>query len=116
VNGNFMCYDNLLSSLEHGPLVVGGHYHVESNNLHSLDGLANRIGGTLFFSMLFHDMPLLRCLNAAKVVIANDPKFDGQEELREILNNKQWIGRGKAGAIPCAAALIKAGFRDNAKW
>jgi hypothetical protein len=32
----------------------------------------------------------------------------------EILN--KYVGQGKSGAIKCAAELIKAGFKDNARW
>jgi hypothetical protein len=36
------------------------------------------------------------------------------EPVNSIMN--KYLGQGKPGAIKCAAELIKAGFKDNARW
>jgi hypothetical protein len=61
----------------------------------------------------YTDLPLLRTLVAKKVSF-NAP--NDNPTVREILNDERWMGQGKAKSMMCAAALIRAGFRDNARW
>jgi hypothetical protein len=55
------------------------------------------------------DLPLLRLLNYAQFSIQNAPT-----KLAQIM--KKYRGQSKAGAIKCAAELIRAGYKENARW
>lgn len=100
-----------LRSLEHGPTHVGGDYLVRRNPLQSLAHLAGHIGGEVDFEYNPH-MPLLRTLVAEKI----DPLRGSSPvtPVAEILN--KYAGKGKAGALQAAAELIRAGYKENARW
>ena len=68
------------------------------------------------------DLPLLRTLvSGLRISLRQTPNATGEQimdvyRVESILNDPHWRRKGKVGAIPCAAALIKAGFPGNAKW
>jgi hypothetical protein len=52
VTGNFVCYNNQLTSLEgvfgRGPEWVGGNFYISKNQLTSLEGSPKEVGGTFY--------------------------------------------------------------------
>lgn len=129
VGEEFMCNKNYLTTLEGGPNWVGGSYWCEENQLsnlvgaprhvgtgllahdnlfQSLEGMPEHIGTTIWIQYHFN-LPLLRLL-----MVKNHMLIYASDELRHILN--KYKGQGKPGAIKAAAELIKAGFKDNARW
>lgn len=59
-------------------------------------------------------LPLLRLIAARKVTIRQPPSLPPFEPVNSMIN--KYLGQGKPGAIKCAAELIKAGFKENARW
>ena len=66
----------------------------------------------------WRDTPIVRALCAKSVHLTSSFDFGPRQMkvLRGIMQDERLIGKGKLGAIPCAAALIKAGFGGNARW
>lgn len=66
----------------------------------------------------YPDLPLLATLKCKDIVLSypgNDAVMQAKvDQVAAILN--KYAGEGKKGAIKCAAELIKAGFRENARW
>jgi len=111
VGASFRCTDNKLTSLKGSPSYVGRDMLAANNPLKSLEGMPETLLGTVDVSYS-RDLPLLRCLLAQRgtnIIL-------GSDYLEQILNDPRWKGKGKQGAIPCATALIKAGFGAHAKW
>ena len=109
VGGNFSCWSNKLTNLEGGPTQVSGRYDCRKNPLKSLQGLPTIIpdGCDLDYKK---DLPLLRLLNVQKKIrMDNAPK-----PVMRILAT--YAGQGKPGALKAAVELIKAGYKENAKW
>jgi len=50
VNGNFICYNNDLTSLEGAPKVVDGYFDCSVNSLTSLEGAPKTVGGDFYCS------------------------------------------------------------------
>lgn len=74
-------------------------------------------------------LPMLRCLTAQKVTVTthSDSKTKMAQVINQVLNDPQWMGKGKLGMLNCALALKKAGeqfvdqygtnpFLENARW
>jgi hypothetical protein len=127
VGGDFWCQENLFTSLEHSPVTVGGSFVCHNNQLSTLQGAPRSVGGTfncahnplqsiqhapdadtLIFNYEPH-MPLLQILKYKNTVM-----FEAPQDVRIILN--KYVGTGKKGALACAAELIRAGYRENARW
>jgi hypothetical protein len=108
VGGNFSCWSNKLTNLEGGPTQVTGRYDCRRNPLKSLQGLPPLITDQLELDYK-KDLPLLRLLNFPKKININAPK-----QVINIL--AAYKGQGKPGAIKAAVELIRAGFKENAKW
>lgn len=128
VGGKFDCADMRLTSLEGSPqevgkmfdcrwnkltTLVGAPEHVADfacthNPLKNMVGLSSQIDGTVSFDYN-PQLPLLRTLVADRIW-----PYPDQVKLEEILN--KYKGQGKVGAIKCAAELIKAGYKENARW
>jgi hypothetical protein len=111
VDGYFNCSKNQLTNLTHAPEWVQDTLSCYNNPFTSLIGMPDHVGRTVW---LTYDaqLPLLRTLVAEEVQFMNiSPESD---QVAEILN--KYMGQGKPGAIKAAAELIKAGFRDNARW
>lgn len=139
VMGNFSCYNNKLTSLVGGPRSVGnvqlggGTYSCTDNLLTNFEGAPEEFSGYFVAVKMSKlesvaglppharlidvtwnpGLPLLR-LTQHKHVNVRDPEGHFMNELSDIINDH--AGKGKAGAIKCAAALIKAGYKGNARW
>jgi hypothetical protein len=111
VGRDFICNRNQLTNLVGAPEEVGVDFNCHSNPLTSLEGAPSVIPG-MFWVSYSATLPLLRTLVAqAGVACINAPP-----EVEQILNDPEFKGKGRAGAIKCALALIKAGYRENARW
>ena len=119
VGKEFDCAYNQLTSLTYGPQYVGKEYHCDGNNqLISLEGLPETFKGVFFVSWN-PKLPLLRSLVAKEIDLRGDLSFTNAKygemfQVRDILN--KYAGEGKVGALKAAAELIRAGFKDNARW
>jgi hypothetical protein len=121
VKGRFSCKDGLFQDLTGGPREVKQDYTSVNIYFHSLEGSPDTIGGVWHLS--YNDkIPLLRTLVAQGGVDIMGRHYSPTRTyselvlLQDILNDSRWMGQGKRKAMMCAAALIKAGFRDNARW
>jgi hypothetical protein len=142
VMGNFICRSNYLSSLEGGPTHVGS--SLQNGGLYScaVNFLKNFEGAPTDFSGHFLGAEQLGTgltsvdgipINSRKVTVSAQPKLPllkltqySQVELNYPhlggVNGKltqilqAHTGQGKPGALKCAAAMIKAGYKDNARW
>ena len=132
VRGTFSCTGNLLTSLNHAPEYVGRDFKCAHNKLTNLIGAPNEVGADFtcqlnpltslegapavipgwFWAPYTDTLPLLRTLVAQQHVelIVSPP------EVQAILNDPEFKDKGKPGAIKCAVALIKAGYKENARW
>jgi len=112
VGRDFNCTHNKLTNLIGAPDQVGQDFQCHSNPLTSLDGAPVVIPGW-FWVTYTATLPLLRTLVAQqRVELFGYPPL----EVEAILNDPEFKGKGKPGAIKCAVALIKAGYKDNARW
>ena len=125
-----------ISDLTGGPKYVSGTYYATNcPNLTSFRGgpaeckFFNAVGSVKFSSWdwdptgvehihlsVNENTPLLRTICTQKVSLHKTFRVRSVGKLVEILNDPRWIGKGKVGAIPCAAELIKAGFGAHARW
>lgn len=110
--------NNLLTSLAHAPEQVG-EISAFNNPLTSLVGLPedSDIPFTVELTYDAH-LPLLRLIHAEKVHVGHPgggyARLKPFEPVNSIIN--KYVGQGKPGAIKAAAELVRAGFRDNARW
>lgn len=111
VSGYFNCAKNKLTDLSHAPTYVQDNFACHGNPLTSLKGLPDHVGGTIWPT--WHpQLPVLRVLTGREVQFMNiTPE---SEQVAHILN--KYMGQGKPGAIRAAAELIRAGYKDNARW
>jgi hypothetical protein len=108
VGGGFWVNNNKLTSLEGGPAHVGSSLQVLGNPLKSLDGMPVELKGTIWLDYN-RELPLLRLLELPDCMLSYAP-----DPVKEILN--KYMGQGKAGAIKAAVELVKAGYKENARW
>jgi hypothetical protein len=119
VGERYYCSGNLLTSLLGAPEHVGTDFYCVGNNqLTSLEGLPETLKGVFFVSWN-PKLPLLRSLVAKEIDLRGDLSFTNAKygemfQVRDILN--KYAGEGKPGALKAAAELIRAGFKDNARW
>jgi hypothetical protein len=110
VGGGFNCYDNQLTTLEGAPRSIGGDFICNDNQLTTLEGAPISVGDN-FNCSYNNSLPLLRLL------LIKDVKqlffYPNNDIVENILN--KYLGKGKAGALQCAAELAKAGFKGNAR-
>jgi len=108
VVGDFRCSNNRLMDLQGSPTHVGRDFLCDRNKLVSLVGAPAHVGD-VFVCTYGTQLPLLRLTmyTHMNVIDAPDPVF-------YIIY--KYLGQGKPGAIKCAAELIKAGYKDNARW
>lgn len=110
--------NNKLTSFKHGPEQVSI-IKASINPLTSLEGLPEDQDIPYDISLIYNDhLPLLR-LVSADIVHVGSPgggyaRLKPFEPVNTIIN--KYTGQGKAGAIKAAAELVKAGFKDNARW
>jgi len=105
---DFDCSENNLSTLEGAPDHVGGNFWCNTNKLTSLQGAPAYVGGTFFCTYNAH-LPLLRLSMYNNVAIGHAPA-----QAKQIMDT--YVGQGKVGAIKAAAELIRAGYKENARW
>lgn len=110
VGAGYFASDNHLENLMHAPRVVPGSFSIYNNPLVSLEGWPEQ--GVHECTLTYHEhLPLLRCLQTThEIHVVNYPP----PEINQILNKHK--GQGKAGVIKCAGELIRAGYKDNARW
>lgn len=106
---------NRLTSFEHAPDQVHTIFAF-GNPLTSLEGLPE---SEYHINITYREqLPLLRLVDADSVHIGRPEggyaRLKPFEPVNSIIN--KYLGQGKAGALKAAAELIKAGFRDNARW
>lgn len=111
VGGKFECRGNRLTSLQHAPTHVAGRFYCESNYLKSLDGAPDFVGDAFVLDWSMN-LPLLRTCQAHGGVIFRE---QGSPVIVEQILNR-YAGQGKHGALKAALELIKAGYRENARW
>jgi hypothetical protein len=129
VGGNFSCYNNQLETLEGAPSSVGGSFNCSNNQLETLDGAPNSVGGSFycdnnqlgsldgapssvgreFWVDYSQSLPLLKLLQYKELDISGAPAV-----VTEIL--LKYAGTGKKNILLATRELVKAGFKENARW
>lgn len=98
---------------------VSGDFSSYWKGLKNLKGLPTHIGGTIIITY-YNGMPVLRCLVAEKGIrlqatTSNYPTYwKDRQAINQILD--KYVGQGRKGALACAAELIRAGYKDSARW
>lgn len=108
VYGHFNCDQNNLTTLKGAPTETGLYFSCRNNPLVSLEGLPAKVGALCWATWSPH-LPLLRLLNLNSLKLLEAPN-----EVEHIIT--KYKGQGKPGAIKAAAELVRAGYRDNARW
>ena len=108
VGGYFLCENNLLTNLQGAPKHVGTHFWCTENPLTSLEGAPEDVSQEFWCTYDEH-LPLLRLIMYNKVLISDVP-----DPVKQIID--KYMGQGKVGALKAAAELIKAGYKENARW
>jgi hypothetical protein len=98
---------------------VTGHFSSYWRGLKNLKGVPTHIGGTMTITY-YPGMPVLRCLAAEHQINLQATSHQPPGYMTEISHiNKildKYVGQGKPGALACAVELIKAGYKENARW
>jgi hypothetical protein len=94
-----------------GPQQVGGNYWGRRNDVTSLEGLPEHIPGEFDFELM-PGLPILRSLVAHKVEAL---KGKHRQDVVNVILNK-YAGEGKPGALKAAAELVRAGYKEHARW
>ena len=98
---------------------VSGYWASQWRGLKNLKGMPTHVGNSIVITY-YTGMPVLRCLTAQKYItlqatVSKQPGYDMERTaINKILD--KYVGRGRSGALACAAELIKAGYRENARW
>ena len=112
IHGEFNCSDSNLTSLEGSPRIVNASFLAHNNPLQSLNDLPD---SARYIKISYsQDLPLLRLLfvkNLGK--IAFYPYTPEGDQVNQILS--KYLGKGRGGALACAAELARAGFNRNAR-
>jgi hypothetical protein len=144
ISENFICADNKLTTLENAPTIVGnsyrGTFNCSNNNLTTLEHMPKRVTG--WFSCVANplislkgieldsdledvmlsyqpNLPLLRLLvtNHSVEIYQENNHLKFQPNIQDIFNHHiKTYSNIKERIIKCQYALIKAGFKENAKW
>jgi hypothetical protein len=109
VGGHFFCYNNSLNTLVGAPTSVGGNFYCNNNPLETLTGIPTSVGDE-FWCDYKSDLGLLRIIlsNCSDIWLRHAP-----ETVTNII--RKYLGKGQNGALQCAAELIRAGYKKNAK-
>lgn len=109
---------NQLTSFKHAPdnvwrMVAFG------NPLTSLEGLPDTLDNDFSIEITYDtQLPLLRLVNTGLVHLGTPgdgySRLTPFEPVNSIIN--KYAGEGKKAVLACAAELIRAGFKDNARW
>jgi hypothetical protein len=111
VYGHVWAHNNPLENLVGAPAEVHGFFGIPLTKIQDISNLPMHITGV---ALDYHThMPLLRALNA-KTVDFPSTKDPAPEKVKEIM--QRYAGEGKPGAIRAAGELIRAGFKENARW
>jgi len=108
VGGYFLCEHNKLINLKGAPTYVGSHFWCTDSPLSSLEGAPDHVGEEFWCTYNAH-LPLLRLVIYNRVLISHAP-----DPVKEIMD--KYVGQDKMGALKAAAELIKAGYKENARW
>lgn len=115
VDGDFRVVAPNLTSLEGAPRHVGGVCVLSSESLKSLEHLPESYG-RLRLAYTPH-LPLLRLIDKAPVGWSFVKRYGGTERgIRAVHIIEHYQGKGKAGALKAAGELIRAGYKENARW
>jgi len=118
VGGGFYCNNDQLTSLKGGPRSVGGIYICGQNPLVTLEGLPDHISERLYITYS-PTLPLMRSLIASNIHLYGDSS-ELEVQIQDVLN--KYAGRGKAGMMACSSELLTLGkklgvdLRQNARW
>lgn len=112
VGGDFWCGWTQLTDLTGAPDHVDQDFICTVPGLISLRGAPGHVGG-IFKCVYEPHLPLLRMLVSNNPQL--EPNFREPEKTIEVILKKH-AGEGKKGALTCAVELIKAGFKENARW
>jgi hypothetical protein len=122
IGGALLINGNKLQNLVGAPRTVKGDMVISNieHTLKSLEGAPDQVGGE-FWCTYDEQLPLLRCLVAAKVRLEQPASvtaafWDKQITCEQILNDARWMGKGKSGMLNCAIELKRAGLAGNARW
>lgn len=130
IGGLFDCHDNQITSLEGGPTSVcagpglkdpkaSSYYECGDNPLTSLNGLPVDLNGGSFRLSFLPNLSLIKILFIKNVHSLSFFNKDDEDAIRtgigiaNIMN--KYIGKGRGGALQCAAELTKAGYKGNAR-
>lgn len=109
IEGDFDASKTGITTMWGFPITVTGHLYVYTNpDLHQFSDYEPVSIGH-WWAVYRRDLKILKMLAAKEITL-----FTAPLEVEEIMN--RYAGQGKSGALKCAAELIKAGFRDNARW
>lgn len=115
VDGDFRVVAPNMTSLVGAPRHVGGTCVLSSESLTSLEHLPETYS-RLRLSYTPH-LPLLRLLVEAPVDWSFFKQYGGTEGgIVAIHLIERYRKQGKKAALACAAELIRAGYKDNARW
>lgn len=137
VMGNFSCINCELTSLKEGPKHVYGFYSAAHNHLTDLAGAPQTVTrmmtvtdnpltsleglspGIKQLKLSYNSkLPLLRLLELPEGFQILDPDADDdfyeESSWQKIL--EPFMDEGRKGAIKAAAELIRAGYKENARW
>jgi hypothetical protein len=115
VEGNFRVQAPRMTSLQGAPRHVGGVCAILSKSLMSLEHLPKTYA-RMRLEYTPH-LPLLRLVDEQVVYWNYSPEYGGM--LRGTVATsiiERHRGEGKTGALKAAAELIRAGFKENARW
>ena len=114
VGSSFNCLYNQLTDLQGAPLHVGGDFYCASNPLTTFNGMPETIKGS-FVGPYGKHLPLLRTLNCQdRIQLISATEELTPEIVPQILNRH--TGKGRASALKAAGELIRAGYKENARW
>lgn len=114
VLGDFKVIGPNLTDLTGAPRSVGKLCSLLCNNLKNLENLPDNCG-KLRLNMTL-DLPLLRLTESTYPITwgAHGMSLTDLDTVSNIIN--KYRGTGRPGALKAAVELIRAGFKNNAKW
>ena len=109
--------NNKLKNFVNGP--ESAHEITAYNNpLSSLEGLPDEYDELEINITYDAHLPLLRLINSTKVRVGHPgsgyKRLQPFEPVNTIIN--KYLGQGKSGALKAAAELVRAGYKENARW
>lgn len=112
IDGWFDCARNQLTTLDHAPKQVTDLFDCGSNPLVSMQGAPTTMGS---IELTYDEhLPLLRCLHAQLGINFIEGDTYPPREIQNLL--ERYMGSDRAGMLKCAVQMIRAGYKDNARW